>query len=327
MSARQAEAETVVVLTGADESLPPGLEDLPAGVTVRHAPDEAALQRHLPEATVLLVTDFRTELLQRHWRQARRLRWIHATSAGVDALMFPELIESPVPVTNARGIFDAAIAEFVLGQILIFAKGFHTSLRLQGRRHWQHRDTERIAGRRALIVGAGSIGRTIARLLAAAGLTVRGVARSARRNDPDFDQVLASSQLHDALPEADFVVLATPLTADTRGLFDRHAFRAMASHSRLINIGRGPVVVTEDLLEALDEGWIAGAALDVFETEPLPGDHPIWTQPEVIVSAHMAGDFIGWREALTRQFLENFQRWQQGSSLLNQVDKQKGYAA
>lgn len=319
--------ETVVVLTGADEALPPGLDDLPEEIAIEHAQDAATLERHLPAATILLVTDFRTDLLRMHWHRAQRLRWIHATSAGVDALMFPELVDSNVPVTNARGIFDAAIAEFVLGQVLIFAKGFHTSLRLQADALWRHRDTERIAGRTALVVGAGSIGRAIARQLAAAGLTVTGVARSARAQDPDFEQVHAAKNLLHVLPDADFVVLATPLTRQTRGLFDHKAFSAMAPHGRLINIGRGPVVVTKDLLSALEHGEISGAALDVFEQEPLPENHPLWFHPEVVISAHMAGDFIGWREALTEQFLDNLERWRQDRTLTNLVDKQKGYAA
>jgi phosphoglycerate dehydrogenase-like enzyme len=196
---------------------------------------------------------------------------------------------------------------------------------MKRRRIWEHRDTERVDGSRVLVVGAGSIGRTIARLVRAAGMAVEGVASHARAEDPDFDAVHGSAALHDALPHADYVVVATPLTDATHGLFDARAFARMKPSARFINIGRGPVVQTDALVEALRAGHIAGAALDVFEEEPLPDDHPLWTMPQVILTAHMAGDFIGWREALSAQFIENFGRWLRGEELVNLVDKRRGY--
>lgn len=327
MAPSDADSLTVAVLTGPDEGLPPGLEPLHERARVRHAWDRQSLSSALPEADVLMVTDFRTTLLQELWPRAQRVQWVHATSAGVDALMFDELVASEVPVTNARGIFDAAISEFVLGQILIFAKDFAASFALQRQHCWQHRETETLAGREVVVVGAGSIGRHIARQLSAAGMRVTGVARSARGDDPDFAEVRASDELTGLLSGADFVVVAAPLTEGTRGLFGPEAFRRMPPHSRLINIGRGPIVQTGALVSALKSGEIAGAALDVFETEPLPADHPLWDMPQVILSAHMAGDFIGWQTALTEQFLENFERWRAGRELFNLVDKRRGYAA
>ncbi len=316
----------VTVLTAPGESEPPGMEALKARAEVRFACDEQTLQKTLPGTDVMMVTDFRTEALAAAWGYADRLKWIHATSAGVDALMFPELIDSEVVVTNARGIFDRTIAEYVLCTILMFAKDFPRSLRLQLEHRWQHRDTERAEGKQVLVVGAGSIGRQIARLVRAAGLNPHGVARTPRYDDPDFIAVHGNEHLHEQLALADFVVIATPLTPQTEGLFDRKAFAAMRPSARLINIGRGPVVNTADLLAALENGDIAGAALDVFEEEPLPADHPLWDRDDVIMTPHMSGDFIGWHRALTDQFLENFDRWHRGQDVFNQVDKKLGYA-
>ncbi|MFV8834806.1 D-2-hydroxyacid dehydrogenase [Aquisalimonas sp.] len=315
----------IAVLTAEDESLPPGLDGVADQARLLLANDRESLEQALTQADILLVTDFRTEMLAECWHLATRLRWIHATSAGVDALMFPELQSSSIPITNARGIFDRPIAEFVLGLVLAFAKDLPASVRYQDQHRWQHRDTETVNGKRALIIGAGSIGRQIGRLLAGVGMQVDAVARSARQDDPDFGRVHAQDTLLEELPGADFVVVAAPLTDDTRGLFSNQAFAAMNPDARFINIGRGPIVDTDALVAALRTGAIAGAGLDVFEEEPLPADHPLWAFPQAILSAHMAGDVVGWREALTKQFLANFRRWQAGEPLHNVVDKERGY--
>ena len=317
----------ITVLTSPDDSQPEGLHALQARAEVRLAWDEKTLRETLPGTSVLMVSDFRTEALEAAWSYADSLRWIHATSAGVDALMFPALVNSEVMVTNARGIFDRSIAEYVLCTILMFAKDFPQSLRLQTERRWQHRDTERAEGQQVLVVGAGSIGRQIARLVKAIGMNPHGVARSERHQDPDFVAVHANDQLYEQLGKADYVVIAAPLTPQTEGLFDQRAFAAMRSSARLINIGRGPIVKTGDLIAALEQGQIAGAALDVFEEEPLPANHPLWGMENVIMTAHMAGDFVGWKRALVDQFLENFDRWHRQKEVFNRVDKGLGYAA
>ncbi|MFO7994710.1 MAG: D-2-hydroxyacid dehydrogenase [Marinobacter sp.] len=316
----------VTVLTAPGEKEPPGMDALRARAEVRFACDEPTLRETLPGTDVMMVTDFRTEALAAAWPSADKLKWIHATSAGVDALMFPDLIEGDVVVTNARGIFDRTIAEYVLCTILMFAKDFPRSLRLQAKHEWQHRDTERAEGKQVLIVGAGSIGGQIARLCKGAGLKPHGIARKPRHDDPDFIAVHGNDDLTDQLGRADFVVIAAPLTPQTEGLFNEKAFQAMRKSARLINIGRGPVVKTDDLIAALNNGDIAGAALDVFEEEPLPEDHPLWDMENVIMTAHMSGDFIGWKRALTDQFLENLDRWHKGQELFNFVDKTLGYA-
>jgi phosphoglycerate dehydrogenase-like enzyme len=315
----------VTVLSSPDEAPPPGLELLDGRADVRMAHDEGTLREALPGSQILLVTDFRTDALRAAWPAADSLRWVHATSAGVDALLIPELVESDIPVTNAQGIFDRSIAEYVLGAILLFAKDFNGSLAYQRQCRWQHRDTERAQGKRVLVVGAGSIGREIARLTGAIGMEVYGVARTARTRDPDFIEVFANESLHEQLGKADYVVISVPLTRATEGLFGPNEFAAMKPEARFINIARGPIVQTHALVEILRQGAIAGAALDVFEEEPLPPEHPLWQFSNVVMTAHMAGDFVGWRVALIEQFLANLEHWQCGEPLFNQVDKKLGY--
>jgi len=319
-----ADVPTLVLLTASDERALPGLESIVEEVNLIQVRDEDALREQLPKADILLVTDFRTEMLRRAWPQRHRISWVHATSAGVDALMFPELVKSDVQVTNARGVFDHGIAEYVLGAILMFAKDSINNLRYQRQHEWRHRVTELIRDKTALIVGAGSIGREVAGLLGKVGMRVIGTARHARE-DENFAAVYAGDRLYELLPDADYVVITAPLTDETRGLFDSEAFGCMKPAARLINVGRGPIVNERDLVRALGDGHIAGAALDVFEQEPLDAQSPLWDLPQVMISAHMAGDFAGWRRALGEQFVENFRRWRNGQTLHNVVDKNKGY--
>lgn len=292
--------------------------------TIRHT-DGAGLADALDGADTLFVLDFVTGALPEAWHSARALEWIHVAAAGVDALMFPELRASDVVVTNSRGVFDDAIAEYVLAQILSFAKDLPESLRLQREHTWKHRESERIAGRSVLVVGTGPIGRSIARLLTAVGMKVRGSGRRRREGDPDFGTVSATEDLRTAVADADFVVVAAPLTASTRRMFDEDVFRAMKPSARFVNVGRGELVHTPDLVEALRSGTIAGAALDVLDEEPPPDDHPLWDIPNVMITPHNSGDFVGWQTALVDLFVENFRRRREGRPLRNVVDKNLGY--
>lgn len=322
----QSPKPVITILTAPGEPEPLGIDAVRARAEVRFAYDTASLEATLPGTDVLLVTDFRTEALAAAWPKADKLQWIHAASTGVDALMFPALVDGPVIVSNASGTFDHAIAEYVLCTVLMFAKDFPRSIRLQLQHQWQHRSTERVDGKRVLVVGAGSIGRKIAQMLNAVGMEVHGIARTERAHDPDFVTVRSHAELHAELAHADYVVIAAPLTPQTNGIFDSTAFKAMRSSARLINIGRGPIVNTADLVTALRDGQIAGAGLDVFEQEPLPESHPLWDMDNVIMTAHMAGDAVGWEQALTDQFIDNFDGWLTGKDIFNQVNKKLGYA-
>ena len=316
----------LVVLGAEPGSPPPGIGGVLEAAEVRFAADGAALERELPGAEALFVWDFRSGELQRAWHRADGLRWVHVAGAGVDAVLFPELVQSSVTLTNSRGVFDRPIAEYVIGLMLMFAKDFRASAEHQRRREWAHRETETISGKRLLVVGAGPIGREVARLARPLGMHTEGVARTARESDEDFGRVISDEDLDEALPEADYVVVAAPLTDRTRGMFGRERFAGMKPGARFINVGRGPIVDEDALVEALREGRLSGAALDVFQNEPLPEDSPLWEMPGVFVSPHMSGDSVGWLDALGGLFAENFGRWIRDEPLLNVVDKQSGYA-
>jgi phosphoglycerate dehydrogenase-like enzyme len=319
------DARPVVVVLGRDsEDRPPHLEQLADRMELRFVGRED-LAAALPDAKVLLLWDFFSTAVRDVWPACAALEWIHVAAAGVDTLMFADLAAAPVVVTNARGTFDRPIAEFVLASVLAHAKLLHQSHDLQAQREWQHRETRAVEGATALVVGTGAIGREIARLLRAAGLEVRGAGRRPTEHDPDLGAVVSSADLPAAVPWADYVVNATPLTAATTGLFDTSVFRAMKPTAHFVNVGRGPSVVEEDLVEALQAGRIDGASLDVFATEPLPKESALWDAPGLVVSAHMSGDVVGWRDTLARQFVANAERWLAGEDLINVVDKELGY--
>ncbi|WP_185025503.1 D-2-hydroxyacid dehydrogenase [Actinomadura coerulea] len=312
----------VVVLLGDVD--PRGMEEAEGLARVRYV-RETELADALPGADVLFMWDFLSDAVAGAWPESGGPGWVHIASAGVDRLMFPGLIDSDTVVTNSRGVFDEPIAEYVLGLVLAFAKDLHTTFRLQGERRWRHRETERITGARALVVGTGPIGRAIGRRLSAAGLAVSGAGRTARDADPDLGVVHPVERLGEALAGADYVVLAAPLTPQTRGMIDAAALERMRPSARLVNVGRGGLVAEDDLVEALRAGRIAGAALDVFEDEPLPASSPLWDMPGVIVSPHMSGDVVGWRDELVRLFADNLGRYVSGRPLRNVVDKRLGY--
>ncbi|CAL9553236.1 NAD(P)-dependent oxidoreductase [Streptomyces sp. SID4956] len=297
----------------------PRLGGLTGRVRIEHA-DESTLAERLPHADVLLVWDFTSHAVRRAWPgEGPRPRWVHTASAGVDHLLCPELAASDTVVTNARGVFDGPIAEYVAGLVLAFAKDLPRTLRLQRERTWLHRETRRVAGTRACVVGSGPIGRAVAGTLEALGVRTALVGRAARagvHGPEDLDRLLA---------HADWVVAAAPLTEETRGMFDARRFGLMQPSAHFVNVGRGELVVEEALVRAVRDRWIAGAALDVFPAEPLAGGSPLWELEGVVLSPHMSGDTVGWRDELAAQFVELYELWEAGRPLVNVVDKRRGY--
>jgi phosphoglycerate dehydrogenase-like enzyme len=313
---------TVVVLHDGDA--PDEMARIAEHAELRYATGEE-LPDALPGTDALFVWAFRSQAIADAWPQADKLQWIHAASAGVDRLLFPQLRDSPVQLTNSRGVFDQPIAEYVLGTVLTFAKDMHTTLRLQDAKQWKHRVTERIEGKTALVVGTGPIGRAIARQLTNAGLRVAGAGRTTRTGDPDFGDIHASDDLARVAGDYDYLVVAAPLTPQTHGLINADVLTAMRPSARFINVGRGELVDQPALITALQQQHIAGAALDVFDTEPLPQDSPLWEMPHVLVSPHMSGDTLGWTDELVDLFLTNLRAFTHGTDLRNVVDKQRGY--
>lgn len=288
------------------------------GPNVRFVTDET-LTAALPGTEVLLVWDFTSTAVRDAWPAADALRWVHTASAGVDRLTFPALLDSDVVLTNSRGVFDAPMAEYVTGLVIAMAKDLVGTLDAQSRREWRHRESERVGGRTAVVVGSGPIGRATAAMLTAVGMTVELVGRRAGEGVHPIDA------LPGLLPRAEWLVLAAPLTDSTRGLLDAAAIRLLPPRARVVNVGRGALVVQDDLVAALREGHLAGAALDVFEREPLPADSPLWELPGVIVSPHMSGDILGWRDELEALFVANLDRFRAGEPLENVVDKTLGF--
>ncbi len=312
----------VAVLCERASERPPGLENLDVEFRFCAA---GGLADAVMGARALMLWDYFSSAVRDVWEDAGTLEWIHVTAAGVDKLLFDELRDSDVVVTNAHGVFDTPIAEYVLGAVIGYAKGAAYSRDLQHRHEWRHRETRSITGARALVVGTGGIGRETARLLRSAGLEVRGVGRRAIAEDPDFGEVIRSDDLAAEVGWCDHLVIAAPLTDATRGLVDGRVFDAMKPDAHLVNIARGPIVDEAALLTALRQRRIGGATLDVFDTEPLPTDHPMWDVENLVITAHMSGDVIGWRDTLAAQFAENVRRWLAGDPLHDVVDKKLGY--
>ena len=242
---------------------------------------------------------------------APHLRWIHALGAGVDTLPFDELRKSDAIVTNSRGVYADALAEFALAAMLWFAKDLRRLERNQAARVWEPYTVERLESQSVGIIGYGGIGRAVGRRTEALGMRVIEV----RRQSGVIDEALT----------ADYVVLSMPLTATTRGMVDQERIARMKPGAVLINICRGAVVDEPALIEALRAKRIRGAALDVFETEPLPPTHPLWALDNVLISPHTADHTADSHERAMRFFLRNLELFWRGESLENVVDKDAGY--
>jgi phosphoglycerate dehydrogenase-like enzyme len=285
-----------------------------------------ALARLLPSADILFIWDYRFAQLDSLLPQAPRLRWIQSASVGVEPVISPNLRSSDIVLTNARGVLDTAMAEYVTGLLLAFAKDLHGTIRLQESRQWRPRLTKKLQGQRAAVVGTGPIGRRIAAMLKSLDVEITLVGRRGG-DDPDFGTIVPSDELAAAAGQVDALILVAPLTPLTRGMVDRTVLAALGPAGYLINVGRGPLVVEADLVEALTSGQIAGAALDVVDTEPLPADSPLWRIPNLVISPHMSGDYEGFAPDLVDMFAVNLRRWLAGEPLNNIVDLSLGYVA
>jgi phosphoglycerate dehydrogenase-like enzyme len=256
-----------------------------------------------------------------------RLRWVQATSAGIGGFLDRTgLAGTPLVFTTAAGVHGIPLAEFALLGLLYFAKGMPALASAKTARHWQRYAGSTVAGSRALVVGLGGAGRPVARLLAAAGVEVCGAGRPGRHYDvPGVTSYVPSDQIRRVLPDVDAVVLACPLTDQTRGLIGAAELALMRPGSVLVNISRGPVVDEEALVTALRSGHLGGACLDVFATEPLPDGSPLWDMPNVIVSPHSAATAAAENGLITSLFIDNLHHWLAGRPLRNTYDRAAGY--
>jgi len=305
------------------------------------------LQKEFPQLDVRRITNcggidavladtqimFTQSISAEQFVAARQLRWIHSPAAAVHQFMFPELVASDVILTNAREVHGVGVAEHVMALIFAIAKRIPDSVRFQERHVWgqeilwnAHASPLDVAGATIGVVGFGSIGSNLAKRAKAMGMKVIVVRERPGSVRPEFvDEELPSSKLNEMLARSDYVVLSPPLTPETRGMIGREQLAGMKSTAYLINVGRGPLIDEAALIEALRDRKIAGAALDVFDQEPLPADSPLWDLENLLITPHTAG-MAGnlWQRHYTL-FSENLRRFLKGEPLLGLVDKQRGY--
>jgi len=263
---------------------------------------------------------------------ARKLRWIHSPAAAVHQLMFPELIQSDVIVTNSTGVHGPVVAEHALATLLALAKRLPQAMRYQAQKIWsqerlwkEHPRPREVDGATVVVIGMGSIGSEFARRAKALGMKVLAVRENPDKGTGGADRVVGQAQLDEVLPQADYVLLCTPVTPATTGLINQARLGRMNRDAYIINVGRGPLVEETALVEALRERRIAGAALDVFDQEPLPESSPFWGLDNVLITPHTAAVTERLWERHYQLIVENLKRFLAGQPLLNAVDKKRGY--
>lgn len=311
---------------------PPGapqlaeLDRLPVGTEVTiglNVPDLAAAAA---EADVLVNGSHHAETLEALWPLAKKLRWVHSLSAGVEAIVFPELKASPIPLTNARGIFKRSLGEFAIFAMFWFAKNARRLVDQQARAAWEQFDCEELTGKTCAILSYGAMGQEVARRAHAMGMRIIATRRRVDAPiDPFVAEVLSPERTAEAMARADYVVCCSPLTPETRHMIGEAEFAAMKPAGVFINIGRGAVVDEPAMICALEAQRIRGAALDVFEVEPLPKESPLWRLSNVLISPHCTDHTDTWQFETVRFFVDNFLRFVKGEPLENLVDKEAGY--
>ena len=295
---------------------------------VAHLPNYDALPQELPDTHIFVGASLRAE----QFAYAKSLRWIHSTAAGVSQLMYPELRSSGVIVTNPSGIFSVPMAEHTMGMILALVRNFPDAVRFQDAAKWSQQDlwdrpqhlTE-INGSVLLIIGYGSIGRELAKRAQAFGMRAWGVTRSGKGDPAHVEKIWPAAELHEALPQADHVVIAAPDTPETKHLIGAEQIARVKCGARLINIGRGSLLDEAALIAALQSGQLSGAALDVTSVEPLPADSPLWKAPNLFITPHTSGVSDRLWQRQTELLLGLLEEWFAGKELSNRVDPSRGY--
>jgi phosphoglycerate dehydrogenase-like enzyme len=293
--------------------------------------DEAEIKKLGKDADTLLYTSLtgKTVAFSEVWPHTPKVLWVHSLSAGVEKVLIHDFIDSAVPLTNARGVFKRSLAEFAVLGMLYFTKRVRRLVESQREHKWDDFSTEFLENKIMGIVGYGEIGRECALLAKPLGVKIYAVRRNPSRsaNDTLLDKIFASADISKMLGEIDVLVAAAPLTPETKHMVGESAFRAMKPSAIVINVGRGPVVDEEALVRALAEKRLGGAALDVFETEPLSADSPLWDMENVLISPHCTDRTThpDWLDLSMQCFVDNFHRYVKGQPLENIVDKKAGY--
>jgi len=318
---------TLLVLADGTEPQLRMLEPYRDRVRIVIGPTLASVADAAPAADALLLWTASRDLVQQVFAQAPRLRWVHSRSAGLDSLLFPALVDSPVPLTNSSGVYSRSLGEFVALGVLFFAKDLHRMQRNQAAGRWAPFDVDMAEGKTMGIVGYGDIGRAAARLAKALDMRVLALRRRPEqsRGDPLVDEVVGNERLLDLMARSDYVVVAAPLTPDTRGLVSAQAIAAMKPDAVMINVGRGAIIDEPALIDALRHKRIRGAALDVFAEEPLPAGHPMYGLDNLLLSPHCADHTRTWIDDAMVFFTGNLERFLRGEPLRNVVEKRLGY--
>lgn len=321
--------DNITVLVLADPTAAPlrKLDRIGPGVTLKIGKTADALGDAVKDARVLFNWSGSKPEVRRILETAPKLEWIHAMFAGLDRSLFPELVASPVPLTNGRGVFSQSLGEFVLLGILYFAKDVDRMLKSRAAHRWDVYDKVEIRKQTLGIVAHGDIGRAVAWRAKAMGMRVLAQRKNtaARAGDEHVDRVYGVDGLHAMLAECDYVAVTAPLTPETTGMIGKREFDLMKPTAVILNVGRGPVIDENALIDALRTKRIRGAALDVFNVEPLPAESPFWELDNVLLSSHCADHVEGWVEDAVMFFVEQFERWRRGEALRNVVDKRAGY--
>ena len=284
--------------------------------------NEKEARMHIPDADIIAGFPMTFPSLA----SAKKLKWLHSFSAGVDRVLVPEVMDAPILVSNSSGIHATPIAEHLIGFMLLFTRGFYRTFRNQEKRIWNKDETiSELGGKTVLIAGLGDIGMETARLCHAFGARVLAIARS-RKEQPDFvDELKTGVYLDKMLSKADFIAICLPHTNKTHHLFDIKKFKLMKKSAIVMNIGRGGIINEKDLIEALRKKIIGGAGLDVTEVEPLPKSSPLWNIENVVITPHHSGLSEKYMDRAIELFCENLKLYVQGKPLLTEVDKKKGY--
>ena len=318
---------TVLVLSDPTEPHLAMLEALPEKTSIAVGNTPEAFERTAATADILFNWSAQLPVFEQVWKMSPRVRWVHVRSAGLDGVLFPALVESPVPMTNGRGVFSDALGEFALGAVFYFAKNFRRLIQSQTAGVWDRFDTVEVRGQTMGVLGYGDVGRACAQRAHAIGMKVLALRRrpGISAGDPIVDQVFTPDRKLEFLARCDYVVATLPLTEESRGLIGAPEIGVMKPSAALINIGRGPVVDEHALIDALERKRILGAALDVYNTEPLPAGHPFYKLDNVLLSPHCADHTPDWQQRGMQLFLENFERFRRGQPLANVVNKKRGY--
>jgi phosphoglycerate dehydrogenase-like enzyme len=295
-------------------------------IVVGNTPETFTTAAH--SATIIFNWSGSLPLFRAVFLMCPDLRWVHSRSVGLERSLFPELINSPVILTNGVGVFSGSLGEFAVAAILYFAKDFRRMVRNQIAGVWEQFDVIPVAGQTVGIVGFGDIGRAVASRVRSFGMHILALKRHAPTPDqPDnlVDQFFTSECRLEMFPRCDYIVVATPLTEETRGMIAEPEFAAMKTSAVVINVGRGPIINEEAMIRALSTNRIKGAALDVFDHEPLPSGHPFYKLENVLLSPHCADHTPDWLDNAMHLFLDQFARYRAGQHLLNIVKKHLGY--